>query len=129
MYSAKDILATALWQLVTRTYELDLQKKDLKKQYIDPIEEEQDLLKQRLIEEWKIDPDENRFYGTEVNNKVPHVTISRTEKQSIDYEKILSDIKITKSDVCKMLWITDAEYYARYVSNTISKPTVRIYAK
>jgi hypothetical protein len=59
---SQDIVRAKIKSLVDSIYKLHLKKKEIENTQIKPLTEEIDLLKQKVIDEWRLNKAEKKFY-------------------------------------------------------------------
>lgn len=132
--SFPDLIRENIKKIIDEISELTEKKKSLVLQYIKPIEDEIDVLKTKILSEWKLDKTEKQFYGTPVAwakpEDAPHATISQSVKIEVDYKQIvtdhLSDPENFK-DLSSKIGMTEEDFRTKYVKESRSKPSVRVY--
>lgn len=137
--SLPDLVKVNIQRLIDEICGLQKTKKELEELHIKPLTEQIDILKQKILVEWRVAKDEKKFYGTELaTGEKPHATVSVAISESVDLEKLLFEvIKKTHSPVmvddipalAKFMWMTEADFRKEFVKRSESKPSVRIYEK
>lgn len=59
-----DLVKIQIGRYIDQVAELEQKKKEATKTYIDPIVEQIETIKQKIIVEWRVTPAERKFYGT-----------------------------------------------------------------
>lgn len=127
----KNLIREKIQVIIDEISWLTSKKKDLMRQYIDPIDDQIDLLKVKILSEWKLDKTETQFFWTTVwSEKPPHATVSQAVKEEINYRQIVIDWiwdPDNIQDLSSKMGMTEEEFIKRYIKRTESKPSVRIY--
>lgn len=132
--SFPDLIRENIKKIIDEISELTEKKKSLVLEYIKPIEDEIDVLKTKILSEWKLDKTEKQFYGTAPAwlkpEDAPHATISQSVKIEVDYKQIVTDHLADPENFVVLsdkLGMTEDEFRKKYVKENKSKPSVRVY--
>lgn len=127
--SIPDISKKVIWDYVDEVKGLEEKKKELTKLYIDPIVEQIEVLKQKIIVEWRAFPSEKKFFG--VANSASHATVSQSVKKEMDLEAILKDVlkvgDVKPDTLALAMKMSPDDFESKYVTVKKWNPSVRIY--
>lgn len=137
--SLPDLVKVNIQRLIDEICGLQKTKKELEELHIKPLTEQIDILKQKILVEWRVAKDEKKFYGTELpTGEKPHATVSVSVSESVDLEKLLFEVikkvhaPVMVDDIpalAKFMWMTETDFRKEFVKRSESKPSVRIYEK